>query len=256
MAGCKKGDRDCVYPDPPGIKGASRSKDLSQATQQKSPVSSAGDVEEELSRRPKLETIRDEDESVHDADTPALQTPADTGNSPPELPKIALRQGSETPSLEDRKSSSPSASTVTSASFATLPFQPSDYTKPPRGRADRSHLPSDIRYYLDWYDENASCYHFCLNVDPDDFFMAIYPNIALEHEPLLYALVGFAAYHVTIQNPNGKIDDFLQYYNKSVQMLLRSLKRREKHGILTLFTILQLATIEVRDRAARGRYSS
>lgn len=244
-----------MYPDPPGPKTGPRSnsKDPNQPTQQKSPASSTGDTEDELGRRTKLETIRDEDESVHSgADTTALHTPADTGNSPPpDHPpsSIALRLGSETPSLEEsRKSPSPSVSTVTSASFATVPFQASDYSKSMgggAGPADRSHLSSDIQYYLKWYDENVSCYHFCINFDPDDFFKSIFPSIALEHEPLLYAVVGFAAYHVTIQNPNGKLNDFLKYYNKSVRMLLSALQRREKHGILTLFTILQLATIEV-----------
>jgi hypothetical protein len=71
------------------------------------------------------------------------------------------------------------------------------------------------------------------------------PSVALRHEALLYAVVGFAAYHYTLKNPNGQIKHFLQYYNKSVTLLLGFLKKKEKHNMGTLLTILQLATIEV-----------
>lgn len=88
-------------------------------------------------------------------------------------------------------------------------------------------------------------YHYGLAVDEDDFFNSELPNVAVQFEPLLNALVGFADYHVTLQNPNGKLQDFLQYYNRSVTQLLRLLKRKETHNVLVLLTILQLATIEV-----------
>lgn len=83
--------------------------------------------------------------------------------------------------------------------------------------------------------------------DIDNFFGLILPSLAVQsgNEALLNAVVGFAAYHRTAQNPNGRIQDFLQYYNKSVTLLLNCLKRREKQNTATLLTILQLATIEV-----------
>lgn len=83
--------------------------------------------------------------------------------------------------------------------------------------------------------------------DPDDFFGSILPSLAVQggNEALLNAVVGFSAYHRTVHSTNGKIPDFLRYYNKSVTLLLGYLKRREKQGIATLLTILQLATIEV-----------
>lgn len=70
-------------------------------------------------------------------------------------------------------------------------------------------------------------------------------DIALQNEPLLYAIVGFAAFQRTLHNPNGKIQDFLQYYNKSVSLLLRALKRGDRHSHGTILAMLQLATIEV-----------
>lgn len=88
-------------------------------------------------------------------------------------------------------------------------------------------------------------YHYGLAVDEDDFFKSELPMVAVTFEPLLNALVGFAAYHVTLQNPNGKLNDFLQYYNRSVVQLLRLLERKQTHNVHVLLTILQLATIEV-----------
>jgi len=69
--------------------------------------------------------------------------------------------------------------------------------------------------------------------------------MAIRDEALLYAVVGFAAYHYTLRNSSGKMKEFLQYYNRSVTLLLGFLKRKEKHTAATLLTILQLATIEV-----------
>lgn len=107
------------------------------------------------------------------------------------------------------------------------------------------HLPQDFRSYLRYYRDNMTNYHYGLAVDEDDFFHSELPSVAIQCEPLLNALVGFAAYHVTLQNPNGQLQDFLQYYNKSVTQLLSLLKRKETHSVHVLLTILQLATIEV-----------
>jgi hypothetical protein len=51
-----------------------------------------------------------------------------------------------------------------------------------------------------------------------------------------------------MKNPNGRINEFLQYYSRSVTLLLDCLKKKEKYSIGTLLTILQLATIEVSPR--------
>jgi len=112
-------------------------------------------------------------------------------------------------------------------------------------RADWSHLPVDIQYYLGSFCENINHYHYCMINDPDGFYSVILPNIAIRNEALLNAIVGFAAYHETLKNPNGKLEDFLKYYNKSVMLLLGSLKKHEPQTTATLLTVLQLATIEV-----------
>ena len=106
-------------------------------------------------------------------------------------------------------------------------------------------MPFDYQYYLNSFCENISHYHYCFTTDADRFFANILLNVAVRHEPLLNAVVGFAAYHETLQKPDGKVEDFLKYYNKSVVLLLSALKRKEPQTIATLLTVLQLATIEV-----------
>jgi len=155
------------------------------------------------------------------------------------------RQGSETPSLEGR-SSSPSTSTGTGISLGHTTFHSEQSIFGGGSGADWNHLPHDLRFYLNYYCENITGYHYCTISDPDDFFRTVLPGIASRDEALLYSIVGFAAYHHTIREPQGQMQHFLQYYNKSVTLLLNFLKRKGKHTEATLLTILQLATIEVR----------
>jgi hypothetical protein len=68
-------------------------------------------------------------------------------------------------------------------------------------------------------------------------------EVALRYDPLLYALVGFAAYHCTLEKPGGVLQDFLGYYQQSITLLRQTFK--QKPTIATILTILQLATIEV-----------
>lgn len=76
-------------------------------------------------------------------------------------------------------------------------------------------------------------------------------DAALGNDALLYAVVGFSAFQRTLHNSEGKIQDFLQYYNKAVSLLLKSLKKGERYSNGTLLAILQLATIEVREERFR-----
>lgn len=137
-------------------------------------------------------------------------------------------------------------STGTSSSLtpATHHF-PKTTLKISNNRADWQHLPSDFRFYLDYYCQNVTHYHYGMAHDPEKFFRTMLLNVAIRNEPLLHAIVGFSAYHYTLRDPNGKIQEFLKYYNKSVTLLLDFLKSKEKHNLATLLTILQLATIEV-----------
>jgi hypothetical protein len=160
--------------------------------------------------------------------------------SPVSLQRGGGRQSSETPSVEGK--SSPATSEATSG---TTTYQTSDpLLQAGTTRSDWSHLPPDIQYYLGSFCENISHLHYCMINDPDGFYSVILPNIAIRNEALLNAIVGFAAYHETLKDPNGKLEGFLKYYNKSVMLLLDSLQRHEPQTVATLLTVLQLATIE------------
>lgn len=140
--------------------------------------------------------------------------------------------------------------------------EPPSATKPPRsttGRAgskypnrdDITHhpkwadLPPNVKYYLKYHRNNLSYYHYAWKFDGGNFLKTTFLEIALNYEPLLYAVVAFAAYHNALSREGGKVRDFLDAYNRSVSALRQALGRGEKHNISTLLTILQLATVEV-----------
>ncbi|KAI0159714.1 fungal-specific transcription factor domain-containing protein [Xylariaceae sp. FL1272] len=245
---CRKGKRDCVYPDPPATKGsasASTSKDTALTSQRTSPELSS-DYEDDTDKELKLESIPDEKSSIDDSSHhPRSSKGLRRKNtiSSLNLHKMSIRHGSETPSLEGTKSSSPCISTATSASFCTT-IQSSDPAPPPN--PEWSHLQKELQYYLAYFRDNISCLNYGIPNDPDDFYKSILMSLAVQdgNESLLYAIVGFSAYHCTIRNPQGKIEDFFGYYNKSVNLLLGNLKREKKKKTTILLTILQLATIE------------
>ncbi|KAM4056853.1 fungal specific transcription factor [Hirsutella rhossiliensis] len=112
------------------------------------------------------------------------------------------------------------------------------------GRGDWSHLPPDFQRHLNYFVANITNYHYSIANDGDEFFTAILPTMAVKHEPLLHAVVGFSAYHAMLQDPDGQLQDFLKYYNGGVTLLLECLKRKEANNVPTLVTILQLATME------------
>ncbi len=93
------------------------------------------------------------------------------------------------------------------------------------GPPDWSFLAPDVQSYLGYFCDNITHYHYRMFDDPEGFFHTILVNIAIRNEGLLYALVGFAAYHHTLRSPSGRIKEFLQYYNRSVTLLLAFLKK-------------------------------
>lgn len=236
IVGCKKGNRDCVYPDPPEPKTSqgSKLKDSKSAQQQASPLSSVEGQDDEGEHDSAHTTIADVEETEETAAKPHMMTAYNVQN---------LGGIDSASSGDGNKSSSPSASTVTSTSVSN--YTAHDLSTTVGSPQDWSFLPTEMQGHLQWFRDNMTNFHYCITNDFDDFFKSILPSIASRSEPLLNALVGFSAYNSTLQNPKGKLEDFLQYYNKSVILLLQALKKKEKHSIGTLLTILQLATIEV-----------
>jgi len=105
--------------------------------------------------------------------------------------------------------------------------------------------PDDVQFYLDWALSNLTPYHWSFAPDGSDFLLTTLFEYANRYEPLLYALTCFAAYHHTLNRPDGQIETFLKWHSKSVSALHISLMSDEPHTVYTLLTILQLATIEV-----------
>lgn len=109
-----------------------------------------------------------------------------------------------------------------------------------------SYLPPDIQFYLNYFHTNISYLHYSIKIDASNILNTLFTEIALKNEALLYGVVGFSAFQRTLHNPEGKVEDFLQYYNRAVTLLLKSLRNGEQRTAGTILAILQLATIEVR----------
>ncbi|RYP41759.1 hypothetical protein DL767_000775 [Monosporascus sp. MG133] len=254
---CRKGKRDCVYPEPPNSKGSTGPSPLreSSLSRRGSPDSDPDEAEEGTETGARLGSIPDEEPNQ-------LPTPPAKSATWSQKTNTALafdsegstRRSSETPSLEGTKSTSPSMSISTTASLTPYLQMPDPMLHISSGPPDWSDLPPDFKFYLEYFCNNISVGHYGMNHDPDNFFRSFLPGIAVQNgnDPLLNAVVGFAAYHYTVQNPNGKIQDFLQYYNRSVTLLLSSFRKREKQSVATLMTILQLATIETATQSSTG----
>jgi hypothetical protein len=109
--------------------------------------------------------------------------------------------------------------------------------------ADR--LREDLRFFLNYHQERINYQHYFLRKESDEFVRGNLFDMALTYEPLLYAVVGFAAYHHTIGRSHGKLYDFLKYYDRSLTLLRKSLGSGETHNEAMLACILQLSTFEV-----------
>ncbi|KAK4126187.1 hypothetical protein N657DRAFT_297306 [Parathielavia appendiculata] len=254
---CRKGKRECIYPEPPAPKGSgsSGSKDSVEPSQQASPTSSRGDEDDEPEQDSRLDPIMDEDEdepesAISQTSAPnfPLRRSSTTSSFGRQRVMAGHRHGSETPSYDGTKSSSPALSAGTAGTTgpqtpAGLHF-PDVSTVTTPSRPDWTFLPHELQFYLGYFYDNITHYHYGGVNDADDFFRSILTSMAIRNKPLLYAVVGFSAYHHAMKNPNGRINEFLQYYSRSVTLLLECLKKTEKYSVGTLLTILQLATIE------------
>ncbi|TAQ84082.1 hypothetical protein B7494_g7590 [Chlorociboria aeruginascens] len=204
---CKKGSRDCVYPETSTL--AKPSGNASKAVQGGNRESAASSSEDDDEADPeRLKIVPGDGETGEAFNQNPPKTGVESADLHPSVSKI-VRSGSETPSLVQDKGSSPTPSTEGSIGYPIYQSIGNSRTK-------------DIG-----------------NDNPAE----ISAHAALGDEALLYAIVGFSAFHHTLQS-DGKITDFLQYYNKSVSLLLRTLKRGDYNPTSTILAILQLATVE------------
>lgn len=237
FAGCRKGSRDCSYPDTTTSKSPTDDKGGRSKTQDDQ--GSSDDESDDGEDRERLDTIVDEDESQPESSRSALAKSIRAGN-------VRNYPSSDTPSLVTDHGLSPTPSTEGSSYNTTAASFSRDIFKGKSRPSDRS-LPEDVKFFLKWLVDNITYHHFSLKMNVDDVIQNTFIDIALSpgNEALLNAIVGFSAYHYTLQNPQGRIQDFLQYYNKAVTLLLASLKKNEKASLGTLLCMLQLAAIEV-----------
>ncbi|KAG6255919.1 hypothetical protein E4U24_006305 [Claviceps purpurea] len=234
--GCKKGNRDCVYPDPPTSKSA-KLKDGSalpqaQRTSSKSPKEGeTGDEDQDMTS---LDTIMDEDELVEESSPDGV---SDSHTSE------CCAGSSSTQDLARHKDSADSVSpnankklrlSIPDGYVSTATPSPDLKSLPTEGHVDWSHLPSEYQHYLNYFVENITSFHYSIPHDEANFFGRILPSLAVYYEPLLNAVVGFSAYHATLQDPNGQIQEFLKYYNRSVTLLLESINTKKMDNVFTL----------------------
>ncbi|KAL1992181.1 hypothetical protein VTN49DRAFT_4213 [Thermomyces lanuginosus] len=241
---CRKGNRECVYPSPI-TKPFSRTSSKSRDKKNTSPDVEA--AEEDGKEASGLEMIPDEDEPSEPALTSPVSCTVSKKQSVQSLRRSeSRRELSETSPSSKTKSESPQ-SDWTFGSFPMSPPSNSARRQPLRDiakLAETYHLPDDVRYFLSYHQENLSHHHYLMPFEGDEFFRGALVDLAMQYEPLLYAIVGFAAYNHTIQQPNGKLSHFLKFYNRSLSLLRKSLANRDSHTEAMLATILQLSTFE------------
>ena len=148
--------------------------------------------------------------------------------------------------IEDSLSPSTEASSALSSAFDKPEKFPSVSTDASQEDRPWSHLPQDLQHYLEYHRTHLTFHHYSFKHDANHFLHHILVEQALKYDPLLYAVVGFSAYQSTVKRSDGRIQDFLGYYNKSVSLLRKSLSDNQEHTDATMLTILQLATFEVR----------
>lgn len=88
--------------------------------------------------------------------------------------------------------------------------------------------------------------HYGFKADPGNFIHAELIGLAVQFEPLLYAVIAFIAYHHStgLQDGEATFESFWKYYAKSIETLLQHLKAKGNRDDLVLLTVLQLATFE------------
>ena len=246
-AGCKKASRECTYPEPRSTPRPSTRSKRDQTVTDAGDSRSASD-ENEFSDG--SERRRREGE-VREPGAPSLKM------SQPEQASIKSESSSLAEQLQPSEErfkveSSLSPSTETSSASASAGWsekiEKSSSVSTDLSHEDKawSHLSQDLQFYLEYHTTRLTYHHYFFKHDANHFLHNILIEHALQYEPLLYAVVGFAAFHSTVARADGRIQDFLGYYNISVSLLRRSLVEKQKHTDATMLTILQLATFEVR----------
>ncbi|KAL8935717.1 MAG: hypothetical protein Q9211_004549 [Gyalolechia sp. 1 TL-2023] len=251
---CFKGSRECTYPEPRSTKTKSSKSNQTQAS---TTIDEESDSEEEgeYSKENASSTVvhkiagkasRPEPKARKSSRSKAaVSWKHDTHGHEKPLPSIEQdKQDLNVIRSPETDGLSPlSASQRGSRSSQHLDNLTSESSMSP-DKISLSHLPPDQSYYLEYLQTNITHHHYFFRNDANYFLHNILIECALSYEPLLYAVVGFAAFHATLKKSDGKIQDFLGYYNRSLSLLRKSLASGQTHTDATLLTILQLASFE------------
>ena len=249
-AGCRKGSRECTYPESRSTPQPSSGSQRDQAPTAVDDSRSSSDANVSSEESTPIERRRKKSQ-FQKSGSSRLKTSQAKQISSNSQTRSSVEQPQE--SVEHVKhESSLSPSTETSSAPASggwyEKLEKSSSVSTDISQEDRawSHLSQDLQFYLEYHKTRLNYHHYFFKHDANHFLHSILVEHALQYDPLLYAVVGFAAFQLTVTRPDGKIQDFLGYYNRSVSLLRKSLVDNQKHTDATMLTILQLATFEVR----------
>ena len=247
--GCQKGSRECTYPEPRSTPNPfpCSTREQAPAAVVDSRSSSEGNVSSEDSAP--IEWRRTKSEVQQLGPSSLKISKSNQASLKSALSSLAEQpqQSVEHVKLENSLSPSTEASSAQASAWSVKPEKSSSVSTD-ISQEDRawSHLSQDLQFYLEYHTTHLNYHHYFFKHDANHFLHKILVEHALQYDPLLYAVVGFAAFQLTVTRADGKIQDFLGYYNKSVSLLRKSLVENQKHTDATMLTILQLATFEVR----------
>jgi Fungal specific transcription factor domain len=264
--GCRKASRECVYPEKKTSSKTARSRSRpgkASATARESSSdpddgSDNGGAERfeghlnDVSRH--FDTGSAADAGSSGAKNHGLW---DTSNSDNRR-RVVEGSGSDASYIGEASASpsenSSSVSNTLSAHSTSSFHRPSRFPQahphsPIRAFIDFSAIPAEQRKLINYHRDVLTHHHYQFKHRAVNFLQNTLLQMAVEYPPLLYAVLAFSAYHYTITvTPDGKIDAFLGYYNKSVELLRRDLMNTKgKHRVETLVAIIQLASFEVSD---------
>jgi hypothetical protein len=239
LLGCRKGQRECIYPDSQSSQKSTRTGSKSGKTSSAEGVSSPEDHEEDdVKYLPSLE--EDEEDYIDyddDDDMSKSQDARDSSHTPG-----SLLDQSTSPSTEASSTVPPTVRPSLSRKGSAQTTKPGPVTK------GTSAMARDLQFYLNYFRNNMTVHHYSLKRDTQGFLKGDFLHCAMKFEPLKYAVAGYAAYFHTLSQPDGRMSNFLQFYNESVSRLRISITKNTKQGLATFLTILQLASIEVSNR--------
>ncbi|KAL8815435.1 MAG: hypothetical protein Q9223_005423 [Gallowayella weberi] len=230
---CLKGSRPCTYPEPRSKTktGTSTKSDTARAS---TSIVEASDSEEEA------------EGDIDNKETSAATEGKKCAGKGPQSKSASRNPTRNKNSVTRRKTAHSHKQPV--ASIEPIEQDPGEGISPQTNVScsqSPSHSGSQSSRHMEHMTSESSLSPEKISLHDANYFLHhILIEQALTYEPLLHAVIGFAAFHATLGNPNGKIQDFLGYYNRSVSLLLKSLTSGQKHTDATLLTILQLAAIE------------